>query len=520
MATELKNIGDLLAIIRRRKWHLAIPASSVFLAALLLAFNLPKKYRSTATILIEAQEVPSDYVKANIRSYAEQRIQTINQQIMKTPRLLELIRRFNLYADLKNKVAVEDIVERMRMDIKLTSISADGADSHSGRSGQGTIAFSISYQGRNPEVVQQVASELSLLYMAENVKGRDKQSTVTYKFLQEEMLSIRDHLAASDKRIAAFKQRNLYALPEVSQVNLQAYEEVDREIRLLTDQLRSSKEKEENLQSQLANLQPELNSNEKESLRQLKLRLNELKSRFSDQYPDVKKIKMEIAELEGQLKLTGLRASGNQVDNPVYVTLQAQLAGTRSDVQSLKRQVAEMAAKRESYQRRIESAPQVEQGYKAILVERNNLQQKYDEMAKKAMEASVAHGMETEQLGERFTLLDPAGLPQKPISPNLPAILLVGIILGIGSGVGLAAVKESGDDTVRLAEELSALTGFTVLATIPQIVTSVDSARERKKKILIFFVLALVATAAVVVVHLFVMDLSVFWAKQNRVLGR
>lgn len=255
-------------------------------------------------------------------------------------------------------------------------------------------------------------------------------------------------------------------------------------------------------------------------MRQLKLRLAELKSRFSDQYPDVKKTKMEIAELEGQLTSTSQRAGGNQADNPAYVTLQAQLAGTRSDVQSLKSQIAEMTAKRESYQRRIQSAPQVEQGYKAILVERNNLQQKYDEMAKKAMEANVAHGMETEQLGERFTLLDPAGLPQKPISPNLPAILLVGMILGIGSGVGLAAVKESGDDTVRLAEELSALTGFTVLATIPQIVTSVDSARERKKNLLIVFALALVATAAVVVVHLFVMDLSVFWAKLNRVLGR
>lgn len=502
MAREIKTVHDLFVVIRRRKWSILIPATSIFLLAALAAYNLPKKYRSTATILIEAQEVPDEYVKANISSYADQRIQTINQQITGTPRLMEMIQRLNLYDQMKGKASMEEVVDKMRKDIKLTPISADVVDPRSGRPAQATIAFSISYQGGNPRTVQQVASELSSLYLAENLKGRAKQSSGTYRFLQEEMQSIKKSLDEVDKRLSVFKQKNLDSLPELSQANVQSFEQVDRDIRLLSDQLRSSREKEGYLRSQLANVQPEQSSNQKESLRQLKLRLAELKTNFSEKHPDVRKTRLEIAELEKQMKAASRTKDAGQADNPAYVTLAAQLAAARSDSLSLTRQITEMEAKRATYQRRIQASPRVEEGYKTILAERNSLQQKYDDLSRKAMEASVAHGLEKEQLGERFTLVDPARLPLKPVSPNVRVILLIGLLIGLGAGAGLAAIRESCDDMVRSSEELSEIAGFVVLATIPEL-PGIGGTLARRRAMVAASALALAAIAAALYFYLY-----------------
>ncbi|HEX2768599.1 MAG TPA: chain-length determining protein, partial [Geobacteraceae bacterium] len=148
--------------------------------------------------------------------------------------------------------------------------------------------------------------------------------------------------------------------------------------------------------------------------------------------------------------------------------------------------------------------------------QRNNLQLKFDELSSKAMQAKVAHGMEKEQLGERFTLVDPARVPEKPSSPNVPAILLIGLILGLGSGVGLAAVREVGDQTLRTSEEVAIVSGFPVLVTIPEIVTAKDRLREKRKLLFTVGGVALVVVVGIVLFHFFIMDLDVLWAKVSR----
>ena len=201
MEAEIKSVNDLIAIVRRCKWHIIMPAVVIFLVVAVVALSLPKRYRSTATILIEAQEVPNDYVKANITSFADQRLQTINQRIMGGPKLLEMIKRFRLYEDKRQSWTMDEIVDRMRKkDIKFTTISADVVDPRSGRPAQATIAFSVTYEGATAESAQQVANELSSLYMAENLKVREQQSEGTSKFLDDEMRTIQASLAAIEGR--------------------------------------------------------------------------------------------------------------------------------------------------------------------------------------------------------------------------------------------------------------------------------------------------------------------------------
>jgi len=516
MEPDVKTVADVFEIVGRRKRSILLPAAVIFLIAAAVAFLVPKKYQSTTTILIEEQEVPREYVSANITTFADQRLQTINQRIMSTTRLLELIGRFGLYAEMKDRVPVDEIVTEMRKDIRFNTISADVIDPRTGRPAQATIAFAITYEGKNPETVQRVANELASLYLQENLKTREKQSRETSKFMEEEMKAVQAQLTELDAKIASYKEKNISSLPELSQVNLQALDQVERDLTRMNDQLRTLRERQGYLQEQLASIPPDLAHQEKESLKELRVRLVELQTQFSDLHPDVINTKAAIRELEERLAKSGAAVGGTKPDNPAYINLASQLAGTQSEIASVTRQIAGLKGKREDFRKRIEASPRVEEGYRTLLLERNNLQGKYDELTRKAMDARVAHGLEEEQLGERFSIVDAARLPEKPSSPNIPAILLIGLILGMGGGVGLAAVRESTDQTVRTAEMLQKATAVPVLSSIPEILTAADRRRSRAKRWYVGFGLFFFLAAAVLAFFLFVMDLDVLVATVMR----
>ena len=151
MDQETKSLNEIMDILKRRKMVFVVTAIPILMVALAVALLWPPVYRSSSTILIEEQEMPRDFVATTVTSYAEQRLQSINQRIMSTTRLLEIINRFNLYEDMRKKVTVEEAVEQMRKDIKFETMSAEVMDPRSGRQTAITIAFTVSYEGRNPE---------------------------------------------------------------------------------------------------------------------------------------------------------------------------------------------------------------------------------------------------------------------------------------------------------------------------------------------------------------------------------
>jgi len=519
MEENAKSIPDIMQILRKRRWSLILPTAVVFLTAVAAALLWPPTYRATSTILIEEQEIPREFVAATVTSYAEQRLQNLNQRIMSSTRLLEIVSRFDLYADKREKWTTEEIVEKMRKDIKFQTISADVIDRRTGRPTAATIAFSVSYEGGKADTVLQVANILASLFLEENMKVREQQTAGASRFLEEEGKIVQTTMAALESKIANYRGKNINSLPEMLQANLQTQDRLEHDVTQLNDQLRTLKEKEGYLQSQLASIPMDTSNPDKDRLKELRAKLINLKTRYSDEYPDVIKTKAEIAELERRLGTAVQRSSpGGQPDNPAYIQLSSQLASTRSDIDSVKRQFADTKQKRNAYQQRVAASPQVEEHYKVLLTERTNTQAKYDDLMKKHMEAKVASGMEKGQMGERFTLIDAARLPEKPVKPNIPAILIIGFILGIGGGIGSASLREFADQSARSAEELARATGLPVLAVIPTIVTWQESRRQLHRKIWIYVGVVLAIGVGLALLHFFVMDLDVPWARLMRKL--
>ena len=514
--------ADILAIVQRRKKSLILPAVAVIVLAGLVAMLLPPIYRSTATILIEEQEIPTDFVMTTVTSFAEQRIQQINQRIMSFTRLLDIIQRFGLYPELVDKKTTEEIVEQMRKDTELKPVSADVMDRRTGKPTAATIAFTLAYQGKDAGKVQQVANVLTSLFLEENLKERTKQAEETSSFLEGEMARVKEELSSLESRLATFKQANINSLPEMLQVNIQSLNNLDRNLEITNEQIRSLREREGSLQTQLAGVKPYTDKEEELASRkrfeELKIQLVTLTKRFSDEHPDVKKTRAEVVELEA--KLGTINASRGKMagppDNPAYITLSAQLSSTRADLLSTQRQIEKLNAEAAEYRRRIGATPKVEEEYNAILSARNTTQVKYSDLMRKLMEAQVAHGLEKEQKGERFTLIEPPRLPEKPFKPNRLAIMLIGVVLGIGAGVGVAALREFSDDAVRGTDKLEAETKFPVLAGIPTILSPGDLTRQRWKRTWMAAGTLASVVAAVLIFHFLVMDLDVLWAKVMR----
>jgi len=519
MEAERMTPRDYLEIIKRRRLNLILPFIVIIIASIILALALPPIYKSTSTILIEQQDIPQDFVMSAVTTYAEQQVQIINQRIMSAPRLLEIINKFDLYKKFRNKWTTEEIISKMRDDINLEPISVETVDRRTGRPTVATIAFTLSYEAKEtPAKVQQITTVLSSLFLEENVQVRKRQATELSKFLEDEMIKVKEDLSMIDSTISQYKESHMNELPELLEVNIQNLNNIEMNIERYNEQLAHLKEREGVLQAQLAGIPPDFEEANRKRLDELKVHLVYLQNKFSDEYPDVIKTKSEITKLEEQF--TGPSHSsnpaGNLPDNPAYITLSAQLASVKSEIDSLKAQIRDLESRRDKYSRRIEATPHVEEAYNALLMERNNTQAKYDDLMRKLMEARVSQGLEKEQKGERFTLIEPASFPEKPYKPNRMAIILIGLILGLGASIGSASFFEYSDDSIRSAERLSILTGFPVLASIPIIITDEDMSLQKTRRTLLIILLPIAIISIALTVHFFVIDLDILWIKLLR----
>lgn len=510
---------DIWGVVRHRKWTLAIPFFVIFFISGVIAMVLPSYYESSSTILIEDQEIPSDYVMTSITSYIEKRLQTINQRVMSTAVLLDIIKRFNLYADMQKSYTIEEIVDEMRQDIQMKPIDADVIDRRTGRPTKATIAFTLSYQGKNPNTVYQVVNLLTSYYLEENLKIREKQAKETASFLEEELSKVKTDLAAIDEKITALKEAHVNELPELMQVNLQSLAGIERNMDGLNERLQSLRERETTLAAELASVSPSDMELKRKRLDELKLILTQLRTDFKEYYPDVVKVKKEISALEKILDASPANSSlqaKRESDNPVSMALSRQLSGTKGEIDSIARNLANMTARRDEYQKRIEAGPKVEETYNDLLRQKNNTQIKYNDLMTKHMESKIAEGLEKGQKGERFTLIEPPMVPEKPFRPQRILILLVGLLLSIGAGVGAVAFQEMTDTSIRRPETMASEMGYPLLSVIPEIINEADIRRRKRGRVVfILSFLALVGTAFLLF-HVFVMDLNVFWAKAAR----
>jgi len=532
-----------------------------------------------ATILIEEQEIPSDLVRSTITSYADQRIEIIKQQVMSRATLLKVVEQYDLYADLRAHNPAEEVLKQFAKDIVVEVMSADVIDKRTHNATKATIAFTVAYHNRSPEVAQTVANELTSLFLGENLKSRERQAQETTAFLKQEAEDLGRHIEAVEGKLSTFKQRARGALPELMSLNLQLMNQTDRELTDMDQQIRSLEERKSYLDGELATLKPNtpiIASNgdrileSGELLRVLRAEYATKAASLSLEHPDVIKMQQEIAALEkdagGQAtvedvvkRLTGERThlaslrdkySGDHPDvmashgiiaslenelrraeqksviaplvkpeNPAYINIQAQRNSVMASLESLREARTDLKRRHQDYAKRIERTPEIEPDYLALARERDTLAQKYQDIRSRLMEAKVSEGLEVQRKGERFSLIDPPSLPEKPDKPHRLAIALLGCMLAFSGGIASGLVADNLDTSIHSPESLAQITHAYPLAVIPYIPNNADLRRLIAKRRTVRLAGIGIAAACILFAHFFWLPLDVVWFAALRKFG-
>ena len=244
MENQAIDIKDYLNIVKRRSKFLLIPFIVISILSIILSVVLPSVYRSMATILIEEQEIPSDLVRSTVTTFADQRIQVISQRIMTRANLMEIIQKFDLYSKERKNKSEERILEKMRGSIKVDPISANVIDKRNGMPSLATIAFTLTFDNSSPALAQKVANELTSLFLKENIKSRTETAQNATLFLSEESRRLKDKINEIQTKLAAFKEKNLNQLPQISQLNQQELTSLSSQLLGLESQERSLHERQ------------------------------------------------------------------------------------------------------------------------------------------------------------------------------------------------------------------------------------------------------------------------------------
>ena len=501
MEQELKIFQEYIAIVKRYKYQMLGIALIGFVLSALIAANLPSIYKSTATILIERQEMPQDIVRTMVSNYAEQRIQIINKKLMSSQNLINIINKFNLYQEeQKERRTIYPIVKSMRQAINMDIVGGkEIVNPRSGKVTQPTLAFTLSFESKSPESAQQVTNELVNLYLNENIKQRFKIVQGATKFLAHETGKLREEINTLDDELTKFKEAHSSNLPEQNQLNLSRIERTEMQISEFRRQISSSTETELYLRTQLDELAPSPTALGKEKLTELKTEYSKLSSKYSIEHPDVKKLKWEIAHLKKILKeqpeILNAEAVQSQLNNPDYIQIKARLIATQTEIREMRSSRDALQNRLSQYEDRVAGAPQVEREYKSLMREYENATLKYRETKAKQREARMAQDMEENNQGDEFTLLEPPLLPEKHFKPNRPAIMFLGFLASIALAFGFLMAKEGLKPKIYTPSRLASVTGIPPLISIPYLKPQHNLLK--KPKIILLVIVGLLIVAAI-----------------------
>lgn len=513
--SERPDVERYMNLVRRRHIHFLVPAFLGWLVIWGAGWVLPARYQSNTLILVEQPSMPKDYVAPNVSEDLQDRLQSITQQILSRTRLLTIIGNLHLYGEGRDKTTPDERVQLMRKDIDIQLVYSQDKRQITG--------FTIGYTARDPQIAQQVTSQLTDLFIDENLKARQQQSQSTTSFLESQLEDARASLADQEAKVHQYEAKHEGDLPTQQASNIQILGGLQAQLQNEQDAVNAAKQQSIYLQALIDQYQAnsETSATAKggptslpaidQQLDALRAKLTNLSAHYTDSYPDVQSLKDEIAktektrdELLANLKVKDnnsgkaseapvTRDTRNGVQNSALAQVESQLQANKLEITNREKAVTSLKARIEEYQARLNNEPAREQELDDLTRGYEQSKANYDSLLRKKNESAMATSMEQMQQGERFTMLDPPSLPLKPAFPN--RLKLCGMGLGVGLALGLIVVGgfELMDDRLYGEKEIKTLLPVAILADIPEVVIPSDD-RSRKKRAALGW-----ATAALIV---------------------
>jgi len=481
---EKLDWAKYLAVARRRYFLFGLTFFVGWAVVWSISWLLPSVYRSSTLILVQRQS--SGLVVNNPAQELQSRMDSISQQVYSRTNLLKIATTVGLYADKRasGKLTDDELVERMRKDIEIEVVqSSDKVPS----------SFNIYYSSPSPETAQQVTSELTNSL----INGALEMSIVNIdrsnKVLDSELEDARAKLAAQEEKVRQYKDRHSGEMPSNLQINLQILSSKQNQLQNEQDALNQAKQRRAYLESARNQYDTVMAATAKpgetpvglpaldQELQRLKAQLSDLSARYTDQHPDVRKLKEQIAstqrireQLAAQLKTKTNDSTDSVNDSPStapLIEIRSQLKANELEIANRERAVAALQAEINSYQARLSNTPIREQELTDLNRDYDQSKAYYDQLLAKKSQAGLLERITREQQGDRFTMQDPPSRPTKPFSPNRLKLGLLGLFVGLAAGLVVAGGAEFLDDRVYDEAVFRQMVPAEVLVEIPALKT-------------------------------------------------
>lgn len=469
------NVEDYVAIVRRR-WPLLLLPTLIFpLIAYAITFAIDPQFVSQTLVLIDRQQVPTDYVRPVVNQDLDTRLASMQQQILSRTSLQPIIDKYALYST--KKMNMDEKVEATRKAIEIKAIHSDIAQSN------GLPGFIIAFRASDAHTAQSVCGEITGLFVKQSLLNRAAAVGETTDFLNGQLADAKRKLDDQDSKIAAFQRQYFGKLPGDENTNVNV-------LATLNSQLTASNQQMETLQQNRAVLENLLaqqaqtstasvvatrtsQAHEKE-MQDLLAREADLSTHYTPENPDVKAIHRQIEELQNKMAKEesapapppSPNAGPSRTDSPAVQELRARIKGIDMAIQSEQKQRAQLDAQVGAYRSRVESSPQVEEQYKELTRDYDQANDQYQLLLKQISQAKTATDLEKRQQGEQFRIMDEPNLPDAPAYPKKPIFLIGGLVLGLAIGVLATALLEYKNTALRSERDIWAFTQLPTLAVI------------------------------------------------------
>jgi polysaccharide chain length determinant protein (PEP-CTERM system associated) len=481
------TVHDYLAMLRRRLWIIVIPALITPVAVYLYSRTIPDRYTSQTLVLVEQPQVPDRLIMTLGGDELNHRLSTMQEQILSRTRLQPLIERFDLYREDRDRVPMEDLVQRLRQSITITVVRAESRS----RTG-GIPGFYVSFTAASPRLAQQVCSEITSMFMSENLRLREQRAQGTTEFLSSQLDEAKRRLDEHDRKLADFKRRNIGRLPGQEQANLNMLTSLTGQLDSVTQGLARAQQDKTYMESLLAQQISALRSLQgagspqtiDSQLEAARARLVALEARYTADHPDVMKTRGEIAQLEAMRRDAASQPQAKEetaggLEPKEIQQLRAQIHLINSAISERQAQQKRLQQEIGNYQARVQLSPMVEEEYKLLTRDYQIALDFYNSLLGKKTESEMATDLERRQQGEQFRIMDPANLPEAPSYPNRLQFAGGGLAGGIGLGVLIALLLEFRNPAIRTEQDVEFYLQIPTLAMMPVVM---DGNGDQKKR--------------------------------------
>lgn len=490
-------------IFFRKKFFISFLTLLSLPVGLMLYLMTPKMYEATCLLSYQQQKINPNKMSPDVESRIRDIVSTITQLVTSRTNLEGHIKQLNLYEKEIKKLPMEDVVDVMRRDIKIQP-SREGD------------TFKISYVGKDPGKVVKVTNALAAKFIEENLKYREERAVETSTYTNEELLMAKTVMDQKESAMRDYKLKHynempdqrasnvsrLISLQEQYQKKQEAILELEKTRVLLQDQLNYRKKL---LTSEPTGRSGLIRENDTETpkniveppdeLEKLRSRLENLLGKYTENHPEIRKIRHEIAVLEQQRSAQPLNRSSNgtiadkipqppadslPLDKPIQ-QYESQMKNISLSIDSIRQEMSQIKGVMAQYEKWVEAAPIREAEWSSLTREYGELKRHYDNLVSQDLQANSMLNLERRQKGSQFKIEDSARIPEKPIKPNFLKIMALSLLISSGFAVGIVFISAFLDQSFRQATEIEGYLGVPVVSVITYIETTQEKISGKRQ---------------------------------------